>query len=397
MTDISIALNDALKAKEKSRSPAQLSAVRVYKAVLADLMTETGSNSLSPLASGCLMTIVRFICFREPLVSLGSSMLAKEAQALLSMKGVHTADSELVLLAWQMAGLTKVNDDTIEIPTLDRVIHTERKLLTNRVSGWAKRDASANVALISAEVADKANVLPIVQESKNATPSQNFVDAPKRKSPSEKKLNSETTRRFCSTDYKETEPQNDPVMVRICCENGKIAEITSEYVDHLQSNFKRLDVLEQLRRASLWCESNPTKRKTYVGIRRFLNSWLGNASREFEVRNAVVRAGNQKNGFGQGGDYESPTCSVDILMKSQPVPDVGNKDDFTDLFSLQIGDPSSAFVVDHVQSVKASTPPGLSADLPVRANIVTTQDAVHYQTSMPTSCGVSKRTSFLHR
>lgn len=39
----------------------------------------------------------------------------------------------------------------------------------------------------------------------------------------------------------------------------------------------RIDVLEEFRKARMWCKSNTQKQKTARGMRRFLNSWLDRA------------------------------------------------------------------------------------------------------------------------
>lgn len=38
--------------------------------------------------------------------------------------------------------------------------------------------------------------------------------------------------------------------------------------------YPNVDVLQQLRNMAGWCDANPTKRKTRVGIKRFITAWL---------------------------------------------------------------------------------------------------------------------------
>ena len=53
---------------------------------------------------------------------------------------------------------------------------------------------------------------------------------------------------------------------------------TQEFVERLQATYETIDVEYQLRAASLWLDANRTKRKTAVGMNRFLVSWMNRAT-----------------------------------------------------------------------------------------------------------------------
>lgn len=46
-------------------------------------------------------------------------------------------------------------------------------------------------------------------------------------------------------------------------------------VDDFSRLFPGVDILQQCRHALSWCKTNPTKRKTFGGMPRFLSGWLG--------------------------------------------------------------------------------------------------------------------------
>jgi hypothetical protein len=47
---------------------------------------------------------------------------------------------------------------------------------------------------------------------------------------------------------------------------------------HIFKNcYPNIDVENELRKMEGWCHSNPAKRKTRTGIRRFINAWLSNS------------------------------------------------------------------------------------------------------------------------
>lgn len=324
----------------KLRADSRVSPARVASAALGDLLTSQAAASLSPLASGCLIALVKFAASREDLESLGSTLTLKDAQTILSMKGLSSHDSELSLSVLAMSGLVQIDGDILRIPLLDHAIRNEASTLANRVAGWRKRGAQAPAAAKSAAPAQHPAVVPpalaeLHTADSTATPPATAVQpvevvAIKPPAPA-KKVSTAGARRFSVSDKESTDPATDPVLVRVLCENGQVAEITGQYVAHLQDNFKSLDALVQLRRAALWCESNPKKRKTFNGMRKFLTTWLSSAAREADVRNAVVRVGNQKNGFGQGGDYSTSAASSDDNQGSLPLAAADSSDDFLDL------------------------------------------------------------------
>lgn len=57
--------------------------------------------------------------------------------------------------------------------------------------------------------------------------------------------------------------------------DGTFFEPEESYVDELKAAHPQLSVEYELRRARLWLISNPGKRKTEKGMKRFLTSWMG--------------------------------------------------------------------------------------------------------------------------
>lgn len=75
-----------------------------------------------------------------------------------------------------------------------------------------------------------------------------------------------------------TEPENSasvPAAVIELILNDKSAyPITQIDIDEWHSLYPAVDVMQELRKMKGWLDSNPTKRKTSRGIKRFVNSWL---------------------------------------------------------------------------------------------------------------------------
>lgn len=77
----------------------------------------------------------------------------------------------------------------------------------------------------------------------------------------------------CRGSEKEVEPVSPP-RFQIPLINGDFFEVTDDFMQHQSKLFPGVDVESEIRKMVGWCESQPTRRKTPSGIRRFINSWL---------------------------------------------------------------------------------------------------------------------------
>lgn len=70
-------------------------------------------------------------------------------------------------------------------------------------------------------------------------------------------------------------PPTPPVAVlEFPIKGGGIWKLTRHHLEALEVAFPSLEALEEIRRARLWCESHPSKRKTGRGMMGFLQTWL---------------------------------------------------------------------------------------------------------------------------
>ena len=70
-----------------------------------------------------------------------------------------------------------------------------------------------------------------------------------------------------------TEPTS-PTVAEIVLNDKSKAKITQAEVDQWKKLYPAVDVLQELRKMTAWCEANPTKRKTKRGIKAFIVNWL---------------------------------------------------------------------------------------------------------------------------
>lgn len=70
-----------------------------------------------------------------------------------------------------------------------------------------------------------------------------------------------------------TEPQSAPVLTIILNDKSEYP-IYQNDVDEWQELYPAVDVMQQLRNMKGWCISDPQRRKTKKGVRKFINGWL---------------------------------------------------------------------------------------------------------------------------
>ena len=72
------------------------------------------------------------------------------------------------------------------------------------------------------------------------------------------------------------EPQaaDAPPVISLPLNDGTFFDVSENDRTKWSQLYPNVDVVQQLRNMAGWCDSNPTKRKTRGGIKRFITSWL---------------------------------------------------------------------------------------------------------------------------
>lgn len=74
-----------------------------------------------------------------------------------------------------------------------------------------------------------------------------------------------------------TEPENSasvPAVIELPLNDKSLYSITQTDINEWQELYPNVNILQELRKMKGWCDSNPAKRKTSRGIKRFITSWL---------------------------------------------------------------------------------------------------------------------------
>lgn len=72
----------------------------------------------------------------------------------------------------------------------------------------------------------------------------------------------------------ESASDSTPPVIELILNDKSLYLITQEDIDEWQELYPAVDIMQQLRNMKGWLNSNPAKRKTRKGIKRFINSWL---------------------------------------------------------------------------------------------------------------------------
>lgn len=74
-----------------------------------------------------------------------------------------------------------------------------------------------------------------------------------------------------------TEPnESDTVqaVITLVLNDKSLYSVCQKDIDEWTELYPAVNVIQELRKMKGWCDSNPSKRKTRRGIKRFINSWL---------------------------------------------------------------------------------------------------------------------------
>ena len=94
------------------------------------------------------------------------------------------------------------------------------------------------------------------------------------------------------------------------------ASLASEYA----AAYPGVDVAGELAQVRAWCLSNPRKRKTKTGVRRFLNSWLdraqNNASRSSPIQQRAAPMTARQVEAAERGDFAEQVLKLDEVYRN---------------------------------------------------------------------------------
>ena len=95
-------------------------------------------------------------------------------------------------------------------------------------------------------------------------------------------------------------PASMPPVISLPLNDKSLHDIFQSDIDDWKELYPAVDILQELRKMKGWLDSNPAKRKTLRGIRRFINGWLAREQdrgrEENKKKNGVEAFLNSGNG-----------------------------------------------------------------------------------------------------
>ena len=110
---------------------------------------------------------------------------------------------------------------------------------------------------------------------------------------------------------------DDPITCIFPCDGKKpFYQVCESYIARMQTLYHGIDIREETLKALAWVENNPSRRKTYDGMTRFLGNWYGKAQNNGGARaSPQIRAPAKK---------PSPLAYVNSIIAGEN-PDETNK------------------------------------------------------------------------
>ena len=119
------------------------------------------------------------------------------------------------------------------------------------------------------------NILP-VDRLVNTTDDQTVNTTDDQLVTQERKYINKNINKDIKKDYSCSEQKNahEPAVISLPLNNKTDYDIFNDDIVEWQELYPSVDIIQELRKMKGWLNSNPTRRKTKSGIKRFINSWL---------------------------------------------------------------------------------------------------------------------------
>lgn len=81
---------------------------------------------------------------------------------------------------------------------------------------------------------------------------------------------------------KAVSPASPPFISLILRDNSEY-QVTERQIEEWRALYPAVDIKQEFRKMKGWCDTNPNRRKTKSGIKKFINSWLSRSQGKKEI------------------------------------------------------------------------------------------------------------------
>ena len=251
-----------------------------------DWLKDPKLRSVSIAARGLWMDLICLMSESDPRGYLQDATgRALSEKQIARMTGCAQQTVKKLLQELEVSGVFS-RTETEGIIYSRRIVRDEEIRMKNRENG-CKGGNPQLMKPVNPSVNRDANrnLTPSSSSSSSSSSSKNKEENPKKDS--------------CS-EVPKTEP-SEPTILKFPVRNStKPWNLSESKLNEYAEAYPRLDVLAECRRALQWAVDNPAKRKTAVGMPRFLNGWLSGAENDRVTNRKRGSAASQNNALFDG-------------------------------------------------------------------------------------------------
>lgn len=99
-----------------------------------------------------------------------------------------------------------------------------------------------------------------------------------------------------SSEVDESTPSS-PIVAKFILNDKSMYEVTAADVTRFKELYPAVDIEQELRNITGWCDANPKKRKTRAGAKRFMTAWFSRAQNSARLQNSPAANFKKANTF----------------------------------------------------------------------------------------------------
>lgn len=246
--------------------------------------------------------------FRMPLAYMAADMGIDVMEAAKIMKALEAGkfilfnpDTSRVLirsyLKWNapasgsnVKAMAKIFDELPEDNLDEAFLHMADRVTSGRGLGQFSRESARASGVASKKQGNQDSIpmdIPVVEPvvTPQDAPEDIPVVAPQKQEQKQEQKNSSLRSLAPSCDDNAapsapstSQPDNSQdVLLVMPCTGGRSWTVTRGYLDGVRDAYPGIDLLSECRKAKVWLEANPRRKKTYTGMKAFLTSWFSRA------------------------------------------------------------------------------------------------------------------------
>lgn len=192
-------------------------------------------------------------------VFMMSNQIAYTDKMLATIFRMKETTVQLALKTFQEFGMVEVVEGVITIPNWGKHQTLDKIEAYNQRKKEYMREYRAKQKLISCRDNSSGN------SNGNVTDIEEDIDKNKNR------LREDKNNILAQSDL---ENHSMPPVITITLNDKSEYPIYQSDIDKWQELYQSVDIMRELRKMKGWADSNPTKRKTKNGVKRFINAWL---------------------------------------------------------------------------------------------------------------------------